>query len=115
MENNNSLKIIDVDEPERLAGGPTKVAILLENRLKFREYLIKKIELRHYIIPKNDNGASLITAFVDTDKGSIEITYDKDSRYETLEAAQKFLLEQLGLSSLILRCIITLESELSKN
>ena len=115
MGNREPLKIIDVNEPELLSKGPTKIFPLLESDLKFREYLIKKIELRYYSIQKNDKSVSLITTFVDTDKGSVEMMYDKDSRYESLESAGKLLLEQLGLSSLILRCIFSLESELSKN
>ncbi len=115
MENMNGIKIIDVSDPELLSNGPSEIFPLLKNELKFREYLIKKIELRYYDIQKNGKSISLITTFVDTDKGSVEMTFDKDSRYESLDSAGKMLLEQLGLSSLILRCIFSLESELSKN
>ena len=56
---------------------------------------------------------TIITAFVQTDKGSIEILYDEGYRGKTaLDDAVKFLTENLGLSGLILRCIISLKNRL---
>lgn len=109
------LKIIDVNDPKRLEGGPLKAISLLENPITYQKFLIKKIELRKYKINEKNNTNSLITAFVETDKGSVEITYDENSMYDSIESAKKFLIEQLGLSSLILRCTLILEFELQKN
>jgi hypothetical protein len=74
------------------------------------------VELRLYV-EKNDEKLgpfSLITSFVQTDKGSIEMIYDEGFRGDnSLNRAVKFLISNLGLSGLILRSIITLKSNIS--
>lgn len=55
----------------------------------------------------------MITSFVDTDKGSIEMIYDEGYRgINPLESAKELLVKCLGISGLILRSIITLDAEL---
>ena len=54
---------------------------------------------------------SLITSLVDTDKGSIEMVYLEGYHGENpLESSKDFLVSTLGISGLILRSIIALES-----
>jgi len=51
----------------------------------------------------------LITSFVETDKGSVEMIYDEGFRGEDpLSRAAEFLTSNLGVSGLILRSIISL-------
>ena len=56
---------------------------------------------------------TIITAYVKTDKGSIEILYDEGYRgLNALSDSVKFLTENLGLSGLILRCTISLKNKI---
>jgi hypothetical protein len=74
------------------------------------------VELRLYI-EKNDEKLgpfSLITSFVQTNKGSVEMIYDEGYRGEdSLNRTVKFLVSNMGLSALILRSIIALKSNIS--
>ena len=74
------------------------------------------MELRLYI-EKNDEKLgpfSLITSFVQTNKGSVEMIYDEGYRGEdSLNRTVKFLVSNMGLSALILRSIIALKSNIS--
>lgn len=109
------MKIIEVGNPNRVKNPPNSVVTVLDIPLNYKSFVIKKIELRQYV-EKNDPVLgiySLITAFIDTDKGSIEITYDEGFREKhPLDSAKLFLTESLGLSSLLLRALISLESQL---
>lgn len=59
---------------------------------------------------------SLLTVYVETDKDSIEMTYDEGYRGENaLEEAANFLTLHLGMSGLILRAILQLENSLKYN
>ncbi|MEE9563920.1 MAG: hypothetical protein V3V69_03240, partial [Nitrosopumilaceae archaeon] len=59
---------------------------------------------------------SLITVNVETDKGKIEMIYDEGFREENaLEKAAEFVTNNLGISSLILRSIVSLKEELKKS
>ena len=58
---------------------------------------------------------SLITSFVETDKGSVEMIYDEGFRGEdSLNRTVQFLISNLGISGLILRSIITLRDRIEK-
>jgi len=79
------------------------------------DYKIKNIHLNLYLQAKDPRlgSYSLLTVFVETDKGSIEMTYDEGYRGENaLENAAAFLTSHLGISGLILRSIIQLEAAL---
>ena len=111
------MKIIDVVQPERIARPPDKTIVLLSDG-KFREQgcIVKKVQLNLYIQQKNPKLGpySLLTVHVETDKGSIEMTYDEGYRGENaLEEASAFLTSHLGISGLILRSVMQLKN--SKN
>ena len=108
------LKIIDVRDPRSLKPVPDKTITLMSTgSFTVNGYSIKKIHLNQYL-GKNDPNLgphSLITVYVETDKGSIEMTYDEGYRgTDALEDAATFLTSHLGLSSLVLRSVIQLES-----
>lgn len=113
----NTMKVIDVIQPERVARPPDKSIILLSDG-KFVEqgYVVQKVQLNLYIQQKNPKLGpfSLLTAYVETDNGSIEMTYDEGYRGENaLEEAAAFLTSHLGISGLILRSVMQLKN--SKN
>ena len=109
------MKYIDISNPERIDRIPDKTIQLLSNgSLTEKGYKIKNIQLRLYI-EKNDKKLgqySLITSLVETDKGSVEMIYDEGYRgNDALETSSKFLTENLGVSSLILRSLIFLDEK----
>lgn len=113
------MKIIDVFNPERIKRPPDKVISLLSSK-KFIEhgFAIQKIELRQYLEKKENKQGnfSLITSYVDTDKGSIEMTYQEGYLEEdALEKIGNFLTSNLGISGLILRSVISLKEEIKKS
>ncbi len=111
------MNIIDLHDPKRVNKKPDQIEILL-NSGEFEEkgFLIKHVELRLYVehTDKTLGPFSLITSFVKTDKGSVEMIYDEGYRGDdSLNRAVRFLISNLGLSALILRSIITLQSKIS--
>ena len=114
---NDDLKIIDLHNPERVNRKPDQIEILFSSG-DFEEqgFLVNHVEIRLYI-EKNDEKLgifSLITSFVQTDKGSVEMIYDEGYRGDdSLNRTVKFLVSNMGLSALILRSIISLKSNIS--
>ena len=112
------LEIIDIQNPERVKRKPDQIEILFSSG-DFEEqgFKVTHVELRLYLekFDKNLGHYSLITSFVRTNKGTVEMIYDEGYRGDdSLTRAVKFLTSNLGLSGLILRSIIVLKSQISK-
>ncbi|MDH3676987.1 MAG: hypothetical protein OEQ12_01650 [Nitrosopumilus sp.] len=111
------MKIIDLANPKRVDRDPDETEVLFSSG-DFEEqgFLVNRVELRLYV-EKTDKKLglfSLITSFVQTDKGTIEMIYDEGFRGDdSLSRAARFLTSHLGLSSLILRSIISLKNSIS--
>ena len=109
------MRYIDISNPKRVNRNPDKTIELLSNEsITEKGYLIKNIQLRLYIekYDKKLGKYSLITSFIETDKGSVEMIYDEGYRgNDALETSSKFLTENLGISSLILRSLIFLDGK----
>jgi hypothetical protein len=113
------MHIIDLSNPQRVNRSPNG-SIMLFSSGNFIEqgFSIRQVELRLYVEKTDDELGpySLITSFVETDKGSVEMIYDEGFRGEdALNRTVKFLTANLGISGLILRSIITLREELEKS
>ena len=110
------MKVIDISDPSRVNHPPDSTVILFsEKDFSERGFKIKKVELRLFIekIDEKLGPYSLITSFVDTNKGSIEMVYEEGFKGDnSLERAKDFLVSNLGISGLILRSVIALESVL---
>jgi|TARA_B100000678_G_scaffold18022_1_gene14067 hypothetical protein len=109
------MKYIDIPDSNRVNRSPDKIIQVLSDGTSVeRGYKIKNIELRLYT-EKNDKKLgpySLITSFVETDRGSVEMIYDEGFRgNNSLETSSKFLIENLGISGLILRSLIFLDGK----
>ena len=115
------MRIIQVRDQHMLRDGPADTAVIIkQGQIKQDEFTITKIELRHYIDRDKEHCNSLvdkthqktysvITAYVETDKGSVEMTYDEGFLGNSpLESASRLLTESLGLSALVLRCVIAI-------
>ena len=111
-----TMKIIDVAEPSKINREPDEIISLIQNGKSIEDgFQIQKVEMRSYkqAIDKNLGTFTILTAYVETDKGSIEILYDEGYRgSNALSDSVKFLTENLGLSGLILRCIISLKNKI---
>ncbi len=113
------MKFVDVPDSQRINRKPdNNVVILADGKIMQEGVEIKQIELLQYKI-KNDEKLgqySIITAVVDTDQGIIEILYDEGYRgNDALTESANMLIQNLGLSGLILRSLISLKNQLEKN
>ncbi len=112
------MKIIDLPNPERINRTPDSSAVIFsEKNFSEQGFLIKKIVLKLFIekIDENLGPYSLITCLVDTDKGSIEMKYEEGYLgINSLERSKDLLISNLGISGLIKRSVIALESALNR-
>ena len=109
------MNIVDLHDPKRVDKIPDDVEVLLSDGNFIQdEFKISRVELRLYN-EKTDNQLgifSLITSFVETDRGSVEMIYDEGFRGEnSLLRASEFLKSNLGISGLILRSVIALREK----
>lgn len=110
------MNIVDLHDPKRVDKTPDAIEILFSSgNFVQDDFKISKVELRLYSEQTDEKLGifSLITSFVETDRGSIEMIYDEGFRGEnSLLRATEFLKSTLGISGLILRSIITLREKL---
>jgi len=110
------MKVVDVVDPTSINRAPDKTVVLLSSG-NFIEsgYVVRNVHLNLYIQRKDPKLGiySLITVQIETDKGTIEMTYDEGYRGDNaLEGAAAFLTSHLGISGLILRAIIQLQNSI---
>ena len=109
------MNLIDIHDPQRVNRTPDNVEVLLSSGNFVQDgFTISKVELRLYKERTDEKlgDYSLITSFVETNKGSVEIIYDEGFRGESpLSRAVEFLTSNLGISGLILRSIISLRAK----
>ncbi|MFB5622811.1 MAG: hypothetical protein ACE5RH_02340, partial [Nitrosarchaeum sp.] len=112
------MNIVDLHEPKRVDKTPDEVEVLLSDGNFIQDdFKILRVELRLYSeqIDEKLGVFSLITSFVETDKGSVEMIYDEGFRGDdSLNRTVQFLISNLGISGLILRSIITLREQIEK-
>ena len=113
------MKFVDIPDSNRIVNEPDdRSMIFSDGKITQDDIEIQKIELLQYKI-KNDEELgvySIITALVDTDHGIIEILYDEGYRGDNaLNESVNMFIQNLGLSGLILRSIISLKNQLEKN
>jgi hypothetical protein len=110
------MNIVDLHDPKRVDRTPDDVEVLLSSgNFTQDNFKISKVELRLYSEQTDEKLGvfSLITSFVETDRGSIEMIYDEGFRGQnSLLRATQFLTSNLGISGLILRSVIALEEKL---
>ena len=109
------MNIVDLHDPKRVDRTPDEVNVLLSSGNFIQdEFKISKVELRLYSEQTDEKLGvfSLITSFVETDKGTVEMIYDEGFRgVDSLLRASEFLTSNLGLSGLILRSVISLREK----
>ncbi len=113
------MKFIDIPDVKRITNEPDNRTIIFSDGKILQEGVeIQKIELLQYKINKNEElgDYSIITALVDTNQGQIEILYDEGYRGDNaLTESANMLIQNLGLSGLILRSLISLKNQMEKN
>ena len=101
--------------PERINRDPDDtITLMASGNFTEQGVTIKKISLRLFVEKKDVKlgDYSLITSLVETDQGEVEMIYDEGFRGEdALRRAASFLMNNLGLSSIILRSVIALQSK----
>lgn len=105
------MDIIDLHDPTRVSKRPDDTKVLLSGKFIQDEFTITAVELRLYNEKIHDTLGtySLITCFVQTNLGSVEMIYDEGYRGQNpLLRAVTFLTSNLGISGLILRSVISL-------
>ena len=111
------MDIIDLHDTSRVDKNPNETKFLLQNGNFIQdEFETSDIELRLYLekIDQKLGAYSLITSFVRTNKGTIEMIYDEGFLGEdALSRAFTFLTTNLGLSGLVLRSIISIRQKIS--
>ena len=112
------MKFVDVPDSKRIEKEPdNRNVIFSDGKITQDGVEIKQIELLRYKIKTDENLGeySVITALVDTDHGQIEILYDEGYRGDdALNDSANMLIQNLGLSGLILRSLISLKNKLGK-
>ncbi len=112
------MKFVDVPDSKRIEREPdNRTVIFSDGKITQDGVEIKQIELLRYKIKTDENLGeySVITALVDTDQGQIEILYDEGYRgNDALSESANMLIQNLGLSGLILRSLISLKNKLGK-
>jgi len=113
------MKFIDIPDSQRIQSEPdNKMIIFRDGKIKQDGIEINQIELLEYKIKKDQSlgDYSIITALIDTTQGQIEILYDEGYRGpDALKESANMLIQNLGLSGLILRSLISLKQQLGKN
>ena len=112
------MKFVDVPDSKRIERDPdNRNVVFSDGKITQDDVEIKKIELLEYKMNTDQNLGtySFITALVDTDQGLIEILYDDGYRGDdALNDSANMLIQNLGLSGLILRSLISLKNKLGK-
>ena len=113
------MKFVDIPDVSRITGDPVnRITIISDGKIQQDGVEINKIELLEYKIKFEEKlgDYSVITALIITDLGEIEILYDEGYRGEdALQESANMLTQNLGLSGLILRSLISLKSHIGKN
>ena len=111
------MNLVDLHDHQRVNKTPDDIKVLLSSGNFIQdEFTISKVELRLYNERRDEKlgNYSLITSFVETDLGSVEMIYDEGFRgEESLLRAAEFLTSNLGISGLILRSIISLREKIT--
>jgi hypothetical protein len=112
------MKFIDIPDSQRIEREPDNRNVIFADGKIIQEGMeIKRIELLEYKIKIDEKLGqySIITALVNTDQDQIEILYDEGYRgNDALDESANMLIQNLGLSGLILRSLISLKDKLEK-
>ena len=113
------MKFVDIPDVSRITGDPVnRITIISDGKIQQDGVEINKIELLEYKIKFEEKlgDYSVITALIRTDLGEIEILYDEGYRGEdALQESVNMLTQNLGLSGLILRSLISLKNHIGEN
>ena len=112
------MKFVDIPDSQRISRKPDNRNMIFTNVKIIQDGIeINQIELLQYKIKmdKNLGEYSIITALIDTDHDQIEILYDEGYRgNDALNESTNMLIQNLGLSGLIHRSLISLKNNLGK-
>ncbi|HJT50049.1 MAG TPA: hypothetical protein VJ729_17850 [Nitrososphaeraceae archaeon] len=106
-------KVRDIDINRITKQFPDKsLTLLTDGKNESQGFIIEHIELRQYIenVDPSLGNYSLLTVFIKTDKGEVEMKYDEGFRgINVIESAAMMITQYAGLSALINRALIELQ------
>lgn len=110
------MDVVDLADAGRVSRDPDRIIQVMDSgEYAVQGFVVRGVQLRLYT-ERHDGRLgpySLITSRVETDRGSIEMTYDEGFRGEgALDGAYRLLTENLGISGLVLRSVIALRDGL---
>lgn len=92
---------------------PDDVVVILQEPLNMHDMLIKKIELHLYKLTQEDRPYDVIVVHLEMGGHTIQMTYDEGyCRYDSLQKTADFIMSQLGMSAIILRARILLDTHM---
>lgn len=90
---------------KRIQSNPDKAFILLtDGKNENQGFIIENVELRQYIEKRDPalGNFSLITVFLQTNKGTVEMKYDEGFKgNDAIESAASMLTQYIGFGALI--------------
>jgi hypothetical protein len=90
---------------KRIQSNPDKAFILLtDGKNENQGFIIEHVELRQYIEKRDPalGNFSLITVFLQTNKGTVEMKYDEGFKgNDAIESAASILAQYIGFAALI--------------
>lgn len=90
---------------------PDDVATILQEPLDMHDMLIEKIELHLYRMTRDDRPYDVIVVHLEMGGHTIQMTYyEGHCRYDSLQNTADFIMSQLGMSAIILRARILLDT-----
>lgn len=104
------------DIPDAVAQkSPNDVVTLLCEPFHMQDMLVKRIELRLYKITRECRPYYVIVAYLEMDGHTVQMTYDEGYwKDNPLQRVADFVISQLGISSIIIRARIVLDTYLDE-
>ena len=99
-------------EPGRIKSPANRTTAVFQGTMQDQGFTVTRIDLRQYVERTDDKLGeySLLTAVVETDRGTVELKYDEGFKgSDALDSAADFLRKYTGLASLVNRALIELQ------
>lgn len=90
---------------------PDDIVVILQEPLNMHDMLVEKIELRLYRITQEGRSYDVVVVHLEMGGHTIQMTYDEGHcRCDSLQKTADFIMSQLGMSAIILRARILLDT-----
>lgn len=105
------MNIYDVSNTIVQSKSPDDVVVILQEPFQMHGMVVNKIELRLYQTNRYNRPYHVIVAYLEMDGHIVQMTYDEGPRGDDpLRRAADFLMSHLGISALVLRARILVDT-----